>query len=740
VKGLARNLLFGLCWVMAIFIVDTVDSYILIHRSTRRIRSDQETATQLQAAVMEFVAQIGVAYLLVGITTGLVLHLVIRTWNPEPVRTRRWLLHAAAICGIPTLIGALWQMNVFPGLYPYFVYRTWFVDNAEPQWWTWLGTAVGMGFIGLSFRRWQGRARRGWLGFLASSVAVVTGIALALQPLTAAPVQDNSGPNLLIIGIDALRQDRLSFFGHDRPTSPNIDGFLAEAAIFEQAFTQLPRTYPAWTTMLTGTWPTTHGIRDNLPTDDAIVPPFAFLSQVMADKGWATGFATDDSRFSYMVPETGFQLIRQPVVGLQNFAISVNEPRFRVYHALMHNWLGYALVPVQAFNQSFGKSYRPEHFAEYAVDALAEMSRSDKFFYAVHSCVLHVPGDRIYPWNRMFGQRGYYGANRFRYSSSGTNLIPAEVAPKKLEKAQKVAEQDARIYDSGVAMADQLVGRVMDSLRESGLIDNTIVVLVSDHGEELWDTDLPYKWYGPNHGFHVYGEGHLNVLMAVRFPDGRFAGQRFDNPVRLIDLAPTMAELFDLEWPNAVDGQSVMPIVNGTESGDRPVYVETGLSEKRYWVPGHRKYTFKRVSQRYSVAPETGRIHIRPKFRRQLIQGKDRAYQEGRWKLVWHSLKKGIRVELFDRETDPANRIDLSEVYPEKVEALARGMRPFLEADKIPSPRPSNWVKKSRWAKRKDPKWWDRMQRLGGTLPPGTHTPTAEEAPSAPEDGEQPTP
>ncbi len=741
-NGFRRNLLFGLGWIMTLFIVDTVDSGWLIHRSTRRIRSDPDTVALLKDAIITFMSQMGLAYIVVGLLAGIGLHFLIRMWNPTPASTMRWFLHATCLAFIPTFIGAGWQLNVFPGLYPYFRNRTRFVDNFEPHWWGWIGGIILLGFIALCIRRWS-HSRQGLLLRLAAATVYVVVLGLVLQPNSAAPVQDNNGPNLLIIGVDALRPDRLSHFGYERPTSPNMDAFLAESAIFEQTFTQLPRTYPAWTTMMTGSWPTTHGIRDNLPTKDRIVPDSAFLAQVMKDGGWATGFATDDSRFSYMVPETGFEMIRQPEVGLQNFAISVNEPRFRVYHGLLHNWLGYSLVPVQAFNQSFGKSYRPEMFTEFAVDGLAELSRSDKFFYAIHSCVLHVPGDRIYPWNRMFGQRGYHGANRFRYSSSGTNLIAAEVHTKKLKKAQRIATQDGRIYDSGVAMADQLVGRVMDSLRESGLIDNTIVVLVSDHGEELWDEDLPYKWYGPNHGFHVYGEGHLNVLMAVRFPDGRYAGQQFNNPIRLIDLAPTVADLMGLTWPNAVDGESIMPIAEGTETETRPVYIETGLSEKRYWVPNHRRYTFKRVSKRYAVDPDNGRVHIRPKFRRQLIKGKDRAYIEGRWKLIWHSLKQGIRVELFDRLTDPANRIDLSEVHPDRVEHLGKAMQEFLHKDGIKTPAPGTWVEASRAAKQGDSKWWDRMTRLGGKLPPGPDTiqaddvdNEAEEAQPAPTQGD----
>jgi arylsulfatase A-like enzyme len=312
-------------------------------------------------------------------------------------------------------------------------------------------------------------------------------------------------------------------------------------------------------------------------------------------------------------------------------------------------------------------------------------------------------------------------------------MVVAEIEGAKGERARRIADQDNRIYDSGIAMADALVGRLVQSLKDSGLWENTILVLFSDHGEELWDADLPYKWYGPNHGFHVYGDGHLKVLMAIRFPDGKMAGQRVSQPVRLIDLAPTVAEMIGLDWPNAVDGKSMLAVARGEEPTDRLVYMETGLSEPRYWVKGHKKYPFKKVSKRYSVSTETGRVHIRPKFRAALIENKDRAVQMGDHKLIWHSVKEGMRVELYNRREDVLNRVDLSEDHPEIVQSLGEQLAPFLAADGIDFPPVSEWVAASRGPKRKDTRWQKRMRRNGGTLPPPPTKPAdASGDPSAP--------
>jgi arylsulfatase A-like enzyme len=715
-KGLGRNLVVSTIWMVVLFVVDAADSYFNLIRSTKRIRSDETTMRLLEDAVVDYVVRCAASYLLIALIAGVLMHLFLRAWYPQPPSFKHWLSSALGLLGLSTgmLIG--WQITGFPTLYDWFPARSWMAEQLQPSWWLW--GAIGMVSVFLLGALRRSRAAGGGLKRVGLALVGLLATVALLQPLSASSPAQNQGPNVVMIGIDALRPDRLSFYGHERQTSPNIDAVLAESVIFEDAYTQLPRTYPAWITTLSGTWPTTHGIRDNLPTDDKIIPDLALLPQVMQDAGYTTGFATDDSRFSYMVPQAGFDMIRQPQVGLANFALSINEPRFRLFHGLLHNPLGFAMVPVQAYNQSFGKSYRPQLFNEYVIDGLAELSQSDKFFYAVHSCVLHAPGDRVHPWNNMFDQTGYRGRNRFKYSSSGSGMMVAEIEGAKGEKARRIADQDNRIYDSGIAMADALVGDVVASLKESGLWDNTILVLFSDHGEELWDTDLPYKWYGPNHGFHVYGDGHLKVLMAIRFPDGKLAGERVSQPVRLIDFAPTVAEMVGLQWPNAVDGRSMLSVARGEEPEDRLVYMETGLSEPRYWVKGHKKYPFKKVSKRYSVSEETGRVHIRPKFRDALIRNKERAVQVGQYKLIWHSLKSGMRVDLFDRSVDVLNRVDISELAPEKVEELGQLMVPFLAADGIQTAPVSEWVERSRAPKRKDTRWTKRMKRNGGSLPP----------------------
>jgi arylsulfatase A-like enzyme len=678
-----RWLLGGLIWMESLFIAESIDSAILIHDSMEHVQTDPETRDLLIGGVLQYVIQVQSVYLLMGVLTGVLMALVSRVWFPTPPTARTWWRTMVGFAGITTAIGLLRQARKLPTLHDWMkVFLNIWIDSAE--FWMIDGSIVLLLLLGLglAWRRWS--AHGGVTALLPRLIALVAWLlALAVllsHPRSAGPQQDNAGPNVVLLGIDALRPDHLDSEGYFRDTAPHIDALLAESVIFEQAFTPMARTYPSWTSLLTASWPTTHQVRDNLPTPDELVPDLPMLPVLMSEAGYETGFITDDSRFSYMVPETGFSRIVQPAVGIQNFAVSVNEPRYRTFHSLMHNPIGFTMVPVMAYNQAFGKSYRPWLFEERVMDELAELSQADRFLAALHSCVLHAPGDRIDPWFRMYGQKGYQGKNRLRYSQSGTSQVYVEDDG---EYDNLTAEQDVRIYDSGIDMADALVARVMDGLRQADLLDNTIIVLFSDHGENMWAPDLPYRYRGPNHGFHPYDDGQHQVMLAIRFPDGAHAGQRVTDTVRLIDVAPTIAEILGLEWPGEPDGRSMMPLIRGEhEDEQRLVYIETGLSEKNYWQRGHRQYPFSRVSERYQIDPDTGLVSIRPEFRPQLIAAKDRVIQRGQWKLVWRPSRDGLpEVELFDRSVDPHNS---NNVYGRNIQIAAElglELEPFVVGD-----------------------------------------------------------
>ena len=690
-RSLVRAILAGQLGMIILFGLDALDSTRLFRRSTKRIRTDAETLALLTDAVMDYTVRMAIAHVVLGLLLAGLLHWGVRVVSPRPPTGWRWWGSAFVLFLLLFGLGHAHQLYIFPAMYDVVPDVATIVDSVNLHQIRWaIGGVWGLVVVA-AVLRWRGTGS-GWAGRLARAglpLAVWSGlVAFSLSNPTPTQSQDNQAMNVVILGVDSLRPDHLGFYGYERDTAPHIDALLKESVTFDSAWTPLARTYPAWTSMMSGLLPINNGIRDNLPEPDQVVPKVPLLPAVLKDRGFTTTFVTDDSRFSYMLPEMGWDLIVQPPPNLKNFAVSLNEPRFRTFAWLMHNPLGFSMLPTAAYNQAFSRSYRPTLFIDKAVDALGETSQSGKpFFYAVHSCVLHAPAERPYPWHQKFGQSGYKGTNRFRYSKSGTSIVDGEGKKRRSKAAKKrIAAQDLRIYDSGIDMADQMVGRMVAELKRSGLWDNTIVILLSDHGEEHYEPGQPVKFNGPNHGFHTYGDGQHRVVWAIRTPDNARVGTSIKETVRLFDLVPTVMELLDMSWPGELDGRSAFAAPS--EDVPREVYIETGVSEPRYWVKGHKRYPFKRLSAKYGIDSETGRVNIKSSFMPHLIAAKDRVMQVGRWKLIWHAMKKGHKVELFDREADPTNTRPVTEQHPEVVSDLLQRMAPYLERDGITVPEP----------------------------------------------------
>ncbi|MFT5684939.1 MAG: hypothetical protein ACI8RZ_005884, partial [Myxococcota bacterium] len=259
-----RWLLGGMLWMEILFIAESIDSAILINNSMEHIETDPDTRGLLIGGVVEYVFQIQLVYLLLGLLTAGLMGLVGRVWFPTPPVARAWWRTMVAFAGITTAIGLLRQARTLPTLHDWMLaFQDFWIDTAE----LWMiDTVIGgllLAGLVLAIRRWSAHGgATALLPRLIMLVAYLVGLAALLShPREDGPQQDNAGLNVVLLGVDALRPDHLASEGYFRDTAPNIDAFIAESVMFEEAFTPLARTYPSWTSLLTGSWPTTHGVR-----------------------------------------------------------------------------------------------------------------------------------------------------------------------------------------------------------------------------------------------------------------------------------------------------------------------------------------------------------------------------------------------------------------------------------------------------------------------------------------------
>lgn len=133
-------------------------------------------------------------------------------------------------------------------------------------------------------------------------------------------------------------------------------------------------------------------------------------------------------------------------------------------------------------------------------------------------------------------------------------------------------------YDAEVAYTDAMIGKLLDDLTAKGQLERTLVVVAADHGESLGE-----------HGERTHGVFAYDVTLRVPWlvwARPRITGRRFDGPVRLIDLAPTVMDLVGVAWPHSIEGRSVLQAVNGRDTSGPAAYFEAmDANLTRNWAP-----------------------------------------------------------------------------------------------------------------------------------------------------------
>ncbi|MEW6744822.1 MAG: sulfatase [Planctomycetota bacterium] len=429
--------------------------------------------------------------------------------------------------------------------------------------------------------------------------------AYLVDPIVVTPLPKPHRPNVVLISLDALRADRLSAYGYDRPTSPFVESLASSRAVtFEHAMAPAGYTLPSHVTMLSGQSPLVHTVRATWQRIDA--GKTTLLAQILREHGYRTAGFTGgllvNSHFGF---ERGFDRYfdRDPLVLDELSGIE--------------QWL--------------------------------EASRHAPFFLFVHTYAIHnfvVPEElreRFHPGpcgSRLHG-RDYYTWGRIR---AGPNVTD--------EDRRHVSD----MYDGAIAYADGFVAGLFECLESLGLLEQSIVVITSDHGKELLERGAVA------HGHSLFEEViHVPLLMCI--PGVR--PRRLEQVVGIADLTPTILDLLGIEPSGSVQGGSLVPLLSGGPFEARPIVAD-------------------QINLPYQKL----------------------ALREGRYKLLRYSVLEGYEgagdepLRLFDLEEDPGEQHDLQATSPHarelqaKLDAIMRHLnrvREALERDKAgdaPSPIP----------------------------------------------------
>lgn len=360
------------------------------------------------------------------------------------------------------------------------------------------------------------------------------GAALALrQPrLTSAPsgppaacsaLPPPDRPNIVIYLVDALRRDHLGVYGYDRPVSPRLDAFARSSVVFDRAVAQAPWTRPSVASLFTGLLPPQHGVET---LDDGLPPEATTLAERLEAAGYDTAaFVTN----VHVSGPLGFDQ------GFGRFELFPERPESAGGH-----------VPSDTITR--------------AVTGYLDGRTSERPYFAyVHASDPHAPYAPGPAWHERFAPTAPRRLSSVEVRRLGVPGAPAE---------RRQAAVD--LYDAEVAFNDDSFGALLDDLEARGDLDRTIVVFTADHGEALGEHG---EW---EHGASLRA-GQIEVPLVIRFPDGRWAGQRVGDVVGLVDVMPTLLRSLGADVPGGLAGRSLLDLAACPEL-PRPAAVSSHLT------------------------------------------------------------------------------------------------------------------------------------------------------------------
>lgn len=335
-------------------------------------------------------------------------------------------------------------------------------------------------------------------------------------------------PNILLISVDTLRPDRLSCYGHRRPSSPVIDRLAREGALFENVVSSTSWTLPAHGAMFTGLVDSVHGC---LETDTRLDESRHTLAERLSEAGYETV-----NIFSGP--------LLHPVFGLsQGFEHNIDCTGIvgETLHALQ---TGVRMDNENVRQASVSVVTSPTLHAS-ARNWLEENEKSP-FFIFIHMWDPHYFYIPPPPFDELF-DRDYGGTMDGRMFFAG-GLTP--------EMPRADLEHVLALYDGEIAWTDHFIGRILADLRRLGLEESTVVMLLSDHGEEFYEHGLR------GHRLALFEES-IRIPLIVRWPGRVPAGLRLPDQASMIDVLPTLLDLAGVPVEGEVMGRSLAPLFEG---------------------------------------------------------------------------------------------------------------------------------------------------------------------------------
>ena len=400
--------------------------------------------------------------------------------------------------------------------------------------------------------------------------------------------------NLIFCSLDTLRADRLGALGNSRGLTPNLDRIASEGALFTQAFASDIPTQPSHTAMFTGQYGVNTGIVSHFHPDALLEGDTFWLPTRMRKNGYATG-AVDHLFAMKGWFKRGYQDYMPPPGRSRSPGSQINEIAFQ--------WI---------------------------------TQKADKdFFLFLHYWDAHIPYMPPSPFKERFTSE-----SAGRIDPKVTDLLKSRPSYPLFKKNLYDFLGDipnlgyiADLYDAEVAYLDFEIGRLFDHLGDEGLLDNTMVVLFGDHGENMTEHD---SWF--DHAGLYDSVVHVPLIFCA---PGRIPVTESGALVQLVDVLPTLGEVLDIAGTKGLDGRSLMPLMRGETTEHRDLVM---LSESTWQAA--------------------------------------RAVRSTNWKLIKHlqpTIYGRDGIELYDLIDDPNEQRNVVGLHPEVADSMSTQLDDWLK-------------------------------------------------------------
>lgn len=452
-------------------------------------------------------------------------------------------------------------------------------------------------------------------------------------------------PNIIWITSDEMKASSLSAYGHPWADTPTSQRVAENGVLFERAYAQFPKCVPSRCSFLTGRYTHTEGFRtihtgrkkkadpdhDSLIALDAHHPN---LITHLRDLGYTTCSFGKNHNVRWSVYREWFDEVMYDDYQHPAPAKLAAEPTPEQRRALFAGKI----------SEDFPRELLPDHYnADKAIDFLHRHAsggspRADgekPFFMLLDFGWPHPAYRGCPPWFDTVSNEDIDVPPRPPLTEDTARIRRLYREVYGLDDLpESVWKTVVRAYQSMVAHSDQQIGRVLDTVQRCGLAENTIFIYSADHGDFAGEYGCVEKYDG------MFYDCLVRVPLIVQMPGRLPGGRRFDQPVELLDLYPTLCDLLDIPHPPGLHGRSLLPLIEGktdehkkcvfSEGGLEPGALETAPSMKELG----RNFAKHRVLVEQPVTMERAKMVVM-----------------GPYKLVWRT---GGDHEFYDLDEDPA--------------------------------------------------------------------------------------